>query len=801
VQGHAPESRRRWRYSADAAGLAWVLAALVAYFSPALWDGFSFGPADIGHQLSYLTYVPTHLPNLGSYNHLNGDLITQEVPWNTLDWLAVHHARLPLWNGYSGTGMPLMLNWESAPFALPTLVGYIFPLTASYLVAVFTNLLIAGTGTYLATRLAGAGSLGAAFAGTTFMLSGALSGWAGWAVSRPLVWAGWLLAGMLLCHRTGHRLGGVMLVAFASAFAVYGGFPETLALLALALTVVAMVSGAVGWFQGARGQLATLGRITAGLAGGAALSAPLWIPGIAVLNLSARAAESGGRPLPFRSLALLLVQGYDGLPTKDSTWFGPANYYESAAYVGVAALALAVVALTLTGRRPLVLALATTAVMAGVVAYSPAEEPLFSGLGLGAVAPARALSVLAFCIALLAGLGLSSLRRHWSRARAHAALLAGSGLGFIYLAYLWLSSGTGHGISAAELSVRRHALTWPAITLAGLGALAMVAGVPPARGGRGRHSVETSRRASRRLRLAGCALALSAQTAYLVWAGIGLNSYSHDAFPVNRAVAQLQRLVGNHLVALDGPNEADVTTWTGTGIYPEVNVGYHIRELAVHDPAAPRSYWATWPVQTATADAGTGNNVFAPSVTSAALARRYGAAFILASQGRVPTSATYVTALGTPPYELYLYAVPGAPQFSFRAGSGGRVLSVTQQGSSRWRLEVRVNRAAPLELRVTYEPGWRVTADGRTLTVRKVGDLFVGVRVPAGTRSVELVYWPPGLSLGFALALAAIAALLLATVLSSTWPALPMAVTAKRMHTSLSGEPEHQRGAPGHARR
>ena len=767
MRGHAPPGRLRWRYSSDAAGLAWVVAALLAYFSPALWDGLSFGPADIGHQLSYLTYVPTHLPYLGSFNHLNGDLITQEVPWNTLDWLAVHHAQLPLWNVYSGAGMPLMLNWESAPFALPTLVGYLFPLSASYLVAVFTNLLIAGTGTYMAARLASAGPLGAAFAATTFMLSGALSGWAGWAVSRPLVWVGWLLAGMMLCRHPGHRLAGVMVVAFASAFAVYGGFPETLALLALGLALLAIVSGAFGWLMGGRGQLATLGRISAGLAGGAALSAPLWIPGLSVLDLSARARESGGNHLPVGSLVLVLAQGYDGLPTRNSSWFGPANYYESAAYVGTAALALVVVALTLGRRRPLVIALAITALVAGMVAYSPVEGPLLSGIGLEAVAPTRALSILAFCIALLAGLGLSSLRRYWSRTGTQTALLAGAGTGFMYLAYLWLFSGTGRGLSAAELSQRRHALSWPSITLAGLVALALVAMVPPSRTARGRHSLGGSRRASRRLRLASCAVILSAQTAYLVWAGIGLNSYSHDPFPVNPAVAQLQRLVGNRLVALDGPNEADVTEWTGTGIYPEVNVGYRIRELAVHDPVTPRSYWATWPVPAATARSGTGNNVFAPSVTSAALARLYGAAFILASYGRVPAGTTFVAALGAPPYQLYLYAVPGAAQFSFRPGSAGRVLSVTQRGSSTWHLAVRVNRTAPLLLRVTYEPGWRVTADGRALPVHEVGDLFVGVRVPAGTHSVGLTYWPPGLSLGSALALAAMAALLLAAVLSS----------------------------------
>ena len=307
-------------------GLLWLVIVLAAYFSPALWDGFSFGPADIGHQLSYLTYVPTHLSYLGVHNHINGDIITQEVPWNSLDWSAVHHGQLPLWNNYSGAGMPLLLNWESSAFALPTLVGYLFPLAASYLVAVAVTLLVAATGAYVAARLLGARPLGAALAGTTFMLSGSFSGWAGWAVSRPMAWAGWILAGALLCWRPGsHRSLGVVVLAFAGAFAVYGGFPETLALLAVGMLVLTVVAGAVGKAEGRRVQLGVLARLGAGTAAAAGLAAPLWLPGLSVLQGSARSSENGTGGLPFHGLALLFAQGYDGLPTKASLWFGPAT--------------------------------------------------------------------------------------------------------------------------------------------------------------------------------------------------------------------------------------------------------------------------------------------------------------------------------------------------------------------------------------------------------------------------------------------------------------------------------------------
>ena len=71
------------------------------------------------------------LPMRGS-----ADTITQGVPWNTLDWELVRQGQLPLWNSFSGTGLPQLFNFESAPLSLATIVGYLFPLSMSFLATV-----------------------------------------------------------------------------------------------------------------------------------------------------------------------------------------------------------------------------------------------------------------------------------------------------------------------------------------------------------------------------------------------------------------------------------------------------------------------------------------------------------------------------------------------------------------------------------------------------------------------------------------------------------------------------------------
>ena len=394
-----------------------------AYLSPSLKDGFSFGPADIGRQLSYLTYVP----HLAVHNSVNGDIITQEVPWNTLDWLAVHHGQLPLWNNFSGDGMPLMLNFESKSFALPTLVGYLFPLSVSFLASIAALLLIAGSGAYVAARLIGAGPLGAALAGTTFMLSGSLSGWAGWAVSGPLVWAGWVLAGAMLCWKPGRwRSAGVVVVALSTAFAVYGGFPETVALGALGTGSIVVIAGACGAVKG-KVRLAGPARLSAGVAAGAALSSPLWLSGLSVLSQSSRAGENGTGGLPVRALSLLFAQGYDGLPTKGSVWFGPLDYYEATAYVGTVAVVLAVLAVLVGWRRPVVAGLVGAVLISVGVVYDKTAQHLFTDLGAGSVATQRMLPMLAFALAMLAGLGIEALRRSWRDTTVRVKLAASTG--------------------------------------------------------------------------------------------------------------------------------------------------------------------------------------------------------------------------------------------------------------------------------------------------------------------------------------------------------------------------------------
>ena len=216
-----------------ALALLWLLIVGLALLTPALTKGDALGPYD------YLT-----IWGLGSvagtpiHNVVDSDLVQLFLPWTTLAWNQVHQGHLPLWDPYSLLGLPLAFNWQSAPFSLPALAGYLVPVRFAFDLALVVKLVLAGSGTFILCRLLGVGIFSAAFAGTVYELSGAFSGWLGWSAAGVLALMGWTLAGVVLVFRGDRR--GIPLLATAIAFSIYGGYPEASLFLLIALGLFAL---------------------------------------------------------------------------------------------------------------------------------------------------------------------------------------------------------------------------------------------------------------------------------------------------------------------------------------------------------------------------------------------------------------------------------------------------------------------------------------------------------------------------------------------------------------------------------
>lgn len=759
-----------------------IVTLAFAFFSPAVVDGQSFGGFDIA--AGRLSALGAGLyPSIHSFH--DSDAVSQMISWNALDWRLVHQGHLPLWNDYSVLGMPELANFESSVFSLPDLVSYLVPLRDAFLVAVAMKLAIAGTGTYLFTRVLGCRPLAGCFAGITFMLSGAFVNWVTWPLSDVYAWAGWICGLAVLVYRAPTRPLRVGGLAVAVAFSIYGGFPEANLLLALGLGAGAVVLVLATAWSRRRISPSGLAGIGAGTVLGAMLAAPLLLPGLQVIAAGHRQSEQGFVGLPLRTTSLFLAQGYFGMPIGLTTSFSLSkwNYFETVAYVGVPAMVLALFALFRNVRRPIVLALAAAIPVTLAISYQPHELPSlqslldhFSLLRLTRLGRER--TTTGFLVAVLAGIGLETLlarprARHVTTAWLAASLLVATGVG-----YLAVDSIRAHLVPPAS-TARFDSLIWPVA----LTAVVLIAGVmlavtrtAPAPGSRaptGQAPASGSPRPpSRFLRarfsgIAALGLALTVgQAAFLFVAGVGIPTYSKGFYPATAAETALESIVGSTLVGLDSGHPTLLQRTAPVGFYPNVNIGYGVHLFAVHDPLTPSAYYASWPGPAPKPNGGPG--LFFPDVDSASLARHYGIGYILAAPGLpAPAGTSHVATLAGEA----LYRVPNSAQFSFvgsarmsRPASGGsstpdRVLAATEGQPGSWHLEVAASRPATLVLRVTALPGWHLTVDGRPVRLRTYDGVMESTLVPAGRHELRLWYWPSRLSVGFALAAAALASL------------------------------------------
>jgi hypothetical protein len=760
---HGPRLRS---WVPDLLGVAWVLAAAGAVMAPAFAHGPYLGAFDWASR-----YGLSSNPGVVIHNPQAFDQISEFIPWTNLAWTQVHTGHLPLWNPYTVLGTPLAFNWQAGTFGIPALLGYLFPLRLAYTVQVLATLAIAGTGVYVLGRVLRLGAVGCTLAATVYELSGSLFAWLGAPITSVMSWAGWLFAATLLVVRGRHPARAVTFFAVVVACAVYAGQPDTLVNLASAFLVflIVLLVARVPRFGGSGPIRRPLFHTVVAAGAGAALSAPLLLPGLQLLPSSLRTGKNVSQALPAHSIVLTLLQGFDGLPVAGSRWFGSGYYVKTAAYVGVIAVVLAVIAVVaavrLRCRRPEVVAFSAVAVvMAGIVYLPPVESFLGTVPKLSSVQWHRSTTAMAFALAILAGMGVDVLVRSHDKRVVRAAAAYGFGAAAVLLLAVW-GLARGH-LPPVEASIRARSFIWP-VASAALG-LVVTGGLVWAhrgvgRPGRHRRHTGGGRRGWREAGQWAAAALLACETAFLITAGAPLWSSSATYLVPTPEEAALARAVGTSLVGF-GTN-----TCFGhqLGIVPDLNVAFRVQELAAYEPLLPMAYGVSWRDATGHGAAPVNNpvvpfTVFCPAVTSAAIARRYGVGFVLERAGQPgPDGSVFAGVVG----EESLFRVPGAaPATLTTMPASGTIPGLDAVGS-----EVPISEPNPasltvvthgadrqvLRLRLTAVPGWHASIDGRPLVLHTFAGVMLQAVIPPGRHVVKVEYWPATFTIGICLAVAA----------------------------------------------
>jgi hypothetical protein len=753
-----------------------MLAGL-ATLAPALRHGVDLGTFDL---LSRYGLAAHH--GVIVHSSQRGDQIDEMIPWTNLAWSQVHGGHLPLWNQFNGLGLPLAFNWQAATFSLPALVSYAFPLHLAYTVQVFTTMAIAGTGVYLLGRALGLGVLASTLSATCFEIGGTFFGWLGWPHAGVASWGGWLLAAAVFVLRGRHRVRWVVLLAFVVAFMVYAGQPEVLFLMGSVgvVFVTVLLVRRANWAGSSGPIVRPVLDLGIAVVAGLALAAPLILPGLQLLGHSVRVGRASFEALPVHNLAYFIAQGFDGLPITGSQWFSTLAYGETAAYIGVIAVVLAVTAVARRWRRPEVMALTVVAVLAAALVFVPPvvyvmeRLPAFNHLLWNS-----ALLPLGLALAVLAGVGMDTVVRSYRE----RTVLAWAGGGFVVamVVLLGIWAFGGGDLTARDAALRSHSLVWPTVeTLAGLlvvGGLALVV----------RRTIPDTAHWGPRWSAGqwGGLVLLGVTTLFLVASGGQLWSSSSQYFPSSPAVVSLQKAVGSAVVGF-GDRTCFVPPTFGIlqeanipptlGILPQANIAYGVREFDSYDPITPESYFTSW-FETTGQSASTllpGPSAFCPAVTTASAARRYGVGFVLVAHGHPgPRGAVFDRVIANED----LYRIPGAAAATLSAlspsgqmpsaNAPGQPAPVTHPGPAAWKLVTRATTPQVLRLRLTDVPGWHATIDGRPLALERFSGVMLEARIPPGRHTIELHYWPPAFTAGIVLALCSLFGLVLAVVIAT----------------------------------
>ena len=754
-------------------GVAWVVLAGLALLVPMIVHGRVLGPFDLLSRIGL-----TKHPGIKIHSLEYGDVIDSLLPWSTMVWRQVHQGFLPLWNPYGGLGMPLAFNWQSAPFSLPSLIGYLSPLRYAFTVGVAVDLVVAGTGAYVVGRVLGMGVVASATVGTVFELSGPIAAWLGYPFPSVLCWSGWIFAFGLLLVRGRHRAGHLVALAVCIALAIYGGAPEGFAVLLMAAAVffVYLLVSRAGWAGGSGPIRRPAIDLVAATVAGMALAAPFALPGLQLTGPSVRSLEPNGLALSSRSLLYLGFQAFDGLPLTHNgrvVVFGDSAFYtETAMYVGVSALVLGALGIVLSRRRRELQAFVLITVLCLAVVFVPPivneayRTPLLSKVDL-----VRALMPLAFALAVLAGFGVDRVVRA-GRCRDAARWLGVSfGVAAAALLVLWVF-GRGD-LKPVPRSIRAHSFIWPMVeTLSGLAAAAFLfwvsrsrRGTEPGRAGAtGAHSRKPwmLRRSGT---IAGAGL-LAVQTAFLVSAGATMIQSSASTWPQSPATAAYVSAVGSSTVAFG-------TRTCLLGFAPNINDVYEVHELGIYDPIIPKKYFSAWVADTGTASGNPELNLFCPAVSSVAVAREFGVGYVLEAAGTPgPAGSVLVRRIA----DEVLYRIPGSGQAAVapleRGGLPpdkvvGTPIAVSHPTPSTWSLTTSSTTPQVVRFHLTDVPGWHATIDGRPLQLEPYAGMMLQARVPAGSHAIVLHYWPRALTEGIVLAL--VSAVFLVAILVLAW--------------------------------
>jgi hypothetical protein len=289
----------------------------------------------------------------------------QFIPWRAFVWESISNGSFPLWNPYNGMGAPLAANYQSALFYPPGWILYLFAavgetpwLAWAHTLLVVLHLIWAGTGMIRLVRWLGLGELSQAVGAISFALGSYLVARAGFfSMVWTAAWLPWIIMGASQIAspvnvQSSSNKGTLKLSLIVSiAMMLLAGHAQ-LSWYILLLTAAWIFTGGF-ILAGVTGGLKSILKFGAAVGLAVLLASIQLLPTAEYLFQSQRSgAVDFDTALsysywPWRFLTIIAPDLF-GNPGHGNYW-GYANYWEDALYIGVLPVLLALATFSLIG--------------------------------------------------------------------------------------------------------------------------------------------------------------------------------------------------------------------------------------------------------------------------------------------------------------------------------------------------------------------------------------------------------------------------------------------------------------------
>lgn len=737
-----------------------ILLLPLCFTGSALLSGRVYAPIDLPYQAEPLMSVAPQYGIGRMHNPLLSDVYCLYIPWKKAVRAAYTGGELALWNPFSFAGDILAASGQPAPFGPPFLLSLLVPLANSLTFLAAITFFLAGLGMFVYLRDVGCGEEGALTASVGWMFGNFIVFWVPWVMTPTVLWLPMiLLAVRRIITRGEHR--DVALLTTVFTMMLLAGHPESALHLvsvgiAYALFELFVQRPSAIWKIAAKGTLAGVLALL--------LTAIYLLPMVEAIPQTMEhdhreavyAKQDRNRPLSevIAMLEMNLIPFLFGDPRTAMAKGAPINPTLDTSYGGSILLALAVYG-SLRSRsrlRLMMLWLLAFGLLAGTDA--PPLADLLARLPLFDIAiNNRYIFVALFALSALAGLGVDEWLRRGGKS---VTLVVSFGATFLLLAVLvWIKRPDMLTWGLPESFIRDGAVKLLAPLLVGVLMLLTL------KANRGTYALILSLLLIQRTAEMGSFQpTISAEAFYPPFPG--LNILRSGSAPPSRMIGLNYTFIPNTAAMYeleDARGYQAMTFRRYFETYPLWSFHQPVWFNRVDDLSKP--FLSFLNVRHALALTGTAPPPYWRSVFEH---KQY---VILENERVLPRAFVPRKIRINVPADKVVAEMMDEQDFAERAWiehpegkqsmgeleNGPGTVATTSIGTRRKILSVNLSNPGWVVVSEAHWKGWKAFVDGRRIPLRFANHAFIGMFLPAGKQTVELIYSPRSFKVGSAVSL------------------------------------------------